>query len=292
MRVTRCVADLARGKPADLRLGGVPGRSGAASSCSMPTFLRRLQADTAYALRCVAAASRAGADSVDLCPETNGGALPHEVTEAVRRGRGASRAADRHPLPQRFGVRVGENCCRGACGLMQVQGTINGIGERVGNVDLLTVILEPGAEDGLHVRRARQTPPAHRRGQVRRGDMQHLGAGASSYTGSSAFAHKGGLHASAIARFPGVNTPRIRGQRDPHAHAVTCRPASACRPGAQPGDRAGEPHPETTQQILDEVKQREAQGYSLRRWRTVRSPSCCCAWGRYKPISRWRRASA
>lgn len=227
-------------------------------------FFDGYKANAAYALECVAAASRAGADSVDLC-ETNGGALPHEVTEAVR--------AVVEALP---GQQIGTHChndsgCAVAstlaavhAGATQVQGTINGIGERVGNVDLLTVIanLELKMDCTCVGRdRLRQltdvakfvaetcniSVPAHH-----------------PYTGSSAFAHKGGLHASAIARFPEAyehTRPEYVGNATRMLVSELAGKASLVAKARSLGIELGN-YPETTQQILDEVKQREAQGYS------------------------------
>ena len=100
------------------------------------------KANRDYALACVGAAVDAGADSVDLC-ETNGGALPFEVEQIV--------AATVAAFPnQAFGIHchndsgcaVANTLAAVRAGATSVQGTVNGIGERVGNTDLLTVIAD------------------------------------------------------------------------------------------------------------------------------------------------------
>ena len=105
-------------------------------------FFDGYKANSAYALACLRAASEAGADSIDLC-ETNGGALPFEVEEAV--------AAVAAALPEQAlgihchndsGCAVANTLAAVRAGVTQVQGTVNGIGERVGNTDLLTVIAD------------------------------------------------------------------------------------------------------------------------------------------------------
>lgn len=227
-------------------------------------FFDGYKANPAYALACVQEASRAGADSVDLC-ETNGGALPHEVEEATR--------AVVEALP---GQQVGIHChddsgCAVAStlaavhvGATQVQGTVNGIGERVGNTDLLTVIANLELKMGCECvgpEKLRQltdvakfvaetcniSVPAHH-----------------PYTGSAAFAHKGGLHASAIARFPEAyehTRPENVGNATRMLVSELAGKASLVAKAHTLGiDLAN--YPETTQRILDEVKQREAQGYS------------------------------
>ncbi len=105
-------------------------------------FFDGYKANPAYALACVRAAHEAGVDSIDLC-ETNGGALPHEVEAIV--------AVVASELPgQQLGIHchndsgcaVANTLAAVASGAMQVQGTVNGFGERVGNTDLLTVIAD------------------------------------------------------------------------------------------------------------------------------------------------------
>lgn len=102
-----------------------------------------------YALQCVEAALRAGADSVDLC-ETNGGCLPFEVEEVV--------AATVERFPEgNFGIHchndsgcaVANTLAAVRAGATEVQGTVNGYGERVGNTDLLTVIANLELKMGL-----------------------------------------------------------------------------------------------------------------------------------------------
>lgn len=227
-------------------------------------FFDGYKADSAYALACLSAAAQAGADSIDLC-ETNGGALPHEVSAAVE----AVVAA----LP---GQRIGIHChndsgCAVAStlaavheGAVQVQGTVNGIGERVGNTDLLTVIanleLKMGCEcigtDNLRqltdvakfvAETCNMSVPAHH-----------------PYTGSSAFAHKGGLHASAIARFPEAyehTRPELVGNATRMLVSELAGKASLVAKAHTLGIDLSH-YPDTTQRILDEVKLRESQGYS------------------------------
>ena len=105
-------------------------------------FFDGYKANADYAMACVRAASEAGADSIDLC-ETNGGALPHEVDAVV--------AAVARELPgQQLGIHchndsgcaVANSLAAVRAGVTQVQGTVNGFGERVGNTDLLTVIAD------------------------------------------------------------------------------------------------------------------------------------------------------
>ncbi|MBQ3105887.1 MAG: citramalate synthase [Eggerthellaceae bacterium] len=225
-------------------------------------FFDGYRANPEYALACVRAASEAGADSVDLC-ETNGGALPFEVEEIT--------AAVVRELP---GQTVGVHChndsgCAVAntlaavrAGATQVQGTVNGIGERVGNTDLLTVIanlqLKMGCEcvgaDNLRqltgvsqyvAEICNVSVPAHH-----------------PYTGSSAFAHKGGLHASAIARFSEAYEHASPESVGNTARMVVSELAGKASLAAKAASLGIELPDDAVQDMLDEIKQREAAGYS------------------------------
>ena len=222
------------------------------------------KANRDYALACVGAAVEAGADSVDLC-ETNGGALPFEVEQIV--------AATVAAFPnQAFGVHchndsgcaVANTLAAVRAGATQVQGTVNGIGERVGNTDLLTVIadleLKMGAECVGHRSLVQLTGVAQYVAELCNVSMPAHHP----YTGSSAFAHKGGLHASAIARFPEAyehTRPENVGNAQRMLVSELAGKASLVAKAASLGvDLAA--HPEQAQAILDDIKAREAQGYS------------------------------
>ena len=220
-----------------------------------------------YALACVRAAVEAGADSVDLC-DTNGGALPDQIGEAVR-------AVCALPFEDRD-FRVGIHChndsgCAVAntlaavrAGATQVQGTINGYGERVGNADLLTVIAN------LELKMGFQCVGSDKLRQLASvstyvAELCNFSVWAHTpYVGASAFAHKGGLHASAIARFPEAYdhvNPELVGNDARMLVSELAGKASLVTKAASLGfDLSDEP--ERAQFILDQVKDREAKGYS------------------------------
>ncbi len=217
-----------------------------------------------YALSCVRTASEAGADSVDLC-ETRGGGLPHEVEAATR--------AVTEMLPgQQIGIHThNDSGCAVAntlaairAGATEFQGTVNGFGERVGNADLLTVIADlelkmdctvVGEENLRQLTSVSQfvaescnmSVPTHH-----------------PYTGASAFAHKGGLHASAIARFPEAyehERPEAVGNTQRVLVSELAGKASLVKKASSLGIDLG-PYPDKTQEILDDVKDRENDGYT------------------------------
>ncbi len=227
-------------------------------------FFDGYAANPSYALDCVREASRAGAYSVDLC-ETNGGALPFQVEDAVR-------AVVKELPGQRLGIHchndsgcaVANSLAAVRAGATQVQGTVNGIGERVGNTDLLTVIADLELKMGMRCvgeQNLRQLT----------GVAQFVAATCNvsvpnhhPYAGASAFAHKGGLHASAIARFPEAyehTHPENVGNMQRMLVSELAGKASLVAKAKGLGiDLAA--HAEKTQAILDDIKQREAGGYS------------------------------
>lgn len=155
----------------------------------------------AYALKTLKAAIHGGADMIVLC-DTNGGTLPHEIQAIM------TEVTPHVILP--LGIHAHNDCGLALAnsliavesGASMVQGTINGYGERCGNVDLLSVIgtlqLKMGCqcisqekvkqltELSLYVSEVANVPPLNQR----------------PFVGKSAFAHKGGVHVSAIMKNP------------------------------------------------------------------------------------------
>ena len=148
------------------------------------------------------AAAEAGADSLVLC-DTNGGELPEVVAERVLELRGRlATPLGIHPHND-AGLAVANALAAVRAGCEQVQGTINGYGERCGNLDLVPLIatlqLKLG-QRGRHATRrcARLSEVSHYVAEVAN---QHPDPHAP-YVGRSAFAHKGGIHVAAIAKVP------------------------------------------------------------------------------------------
>src|SRR5664279_2070967 len=154
-------------------------------------------ADRAYALEVLRVAAEAGAEVIALC-DTNGGMLHTQLAGVV------------HAVARAVGIPLGIHChndtgCAVAnslaavdAGALQVQGTLNGYGERTGNADLLAVVAN------LQLKRGRVVLPGDRLRDATR--IAHAVSEITNvppysrqpYVGASAFAHKAGLHASAI----------------------------------------------------------------------------------------------
>jgi len=162
-------------------------------------FFDGYKADPSYALETLQAAARGGAETIVLC-DTNGGAMPWELTEIMRT---VKKAVDR-PL----GIHVHND---GECavantisavreGAIQAQGTINGYGERCGNANLCAIIPDLELKLGLaclpdnHL--AMLFDVAQFVAEVANlAPDEHM-----AYVGKSAFAHKGGIHVAAMRR--------------------------------------------------------------------------------------------
>jgi 2-isopropylmalate synthase len=164
-------------------------------------FFDGYKSNPSYALDCVAAAYDAGARWVVLC-DTNGGTLPDEVErivgEVAKRVPGDNLGIHCHNDTENA---VANSLAAVRAGVRQVQGTLNGLGERCGNANLISIVptlmLKMGYETG-----------------VTKDDLTHLTATSrmlderlnrppsrnAAYVGESAFAHKGGLHVSAIEK--------------------------------------------------------------------------------------------
>ena len=164
-------------------------------------FFDGYKANPEFALACVRKAYEAGARWVVLC-DTNGGTLPDEVERIV----GA--VADHIP-GDRLGIHchddtgnaVANSLAAVRAGARQIQGTLNGLGERCGNANLITVIptlmVKMGFETGLSEDNLRGLTHLSRWFDERLNQASDRGA---PYVGERAFTHKGGLHVSAIAR--------------------------------------------------------------------------------------------
>ncbi|AFR08795.1 citramalate synthase [Nocardiopsis alba] len=168
-----------------------------------------------YALSVVRTAAEAGADVVVLC-DTNGGMLPADITRVVTEVREATGVRLGIHAQDDTGCAVANTLAAVDAGATHVQCTANGYGERVGNADLFSVV---GA---LALKRGREILPEGCLGEMTRvstaiAEIVNLAPDTHRpYVGVSAFAHKAGLHASAIKVDPDLyqhTDPELVGNR-------------------------------------------------------------------------------
>jgi 2-isopropylmalate synthase len=225
-------------------------------------FFDAFRDDREYALDCLRAAAGAGAETVALC-DTNGSSLPGQVAEATAAVVGA--LGDR--------VRVAIHCHNDAeCGVAnslvavdvgarQVQATMNGVGERTGNANLVSIIANLQLKMGLPVlsdeQLARLTEAAHFVDEL----LNRPPNRSQAYVGRDAFAHKGGLHVAGVradsATFEHVDPALVGNTREllvselAGRHTVSERASAA---GLDLDDAAA-------QRVIDRVKLLEHAGY-------------------------------
>jgi len=233
-------------------------------------FFDGYKANPGYALSCLRAALEAGARWVVLC-DTNGGTLPADVGRITAEVIAAGVPGDRLGIHCHDDTGNAVACSLAAidAGARQVQGTLNGLGERCGNANLTTLIptlllkepyasrFETGVTDealsGL-VRVSRQLDDILNRVPLR----------SAPYVGASAFAHKAGLHASAILKDPSTYEhidPALTGNARiiPMSNQAGQSNLRARLAAAGIAVEKGDPR---LLRILELVKEREDQGYA------------------------------
>lgn len=166
-------------------------------------FFDGYRANLAYALEVVRVAAEAGADVIALC-DTNGGMLPDELSDVVAKVISDSAARIGIHCHNDTGCAIANSLAAVAAGASHVQGTLNGYGERTGNADLIAIIAN------LQLKKKQEVLPAGTLEEAFRiahavAEVTNVSPSARQpYVGISAFAHKAGLHASAIKVDPAL----------------------------------------------------------------------------------------
>ncbi len=232
-------------------------------------FFDGYKANPDYAIACLKAAEGAGARWMVLC-DTNGGTLPHEVEaivgEVVKHVPGSKLGIHAHNDTENA---VANSLAAIRAGVRQVQGTLNGLGERCGNANLVslipTLILKPGyaerfavgvSEDAL--RHLTQTSRLLDE-LLNRAPNRHA-----AYVGASAFAHKAGLHVSAVEKDPRTYehiAPELVGNQRHILVSDQAGRSNILSRLREAGIELDPRHPKVAR-LVEEVKEREFQGYA------------------------------
>ncbi|MDR2114508.1 MAG: citramalate synthase [Bifidobacteriaceae bacterium] len=220
--------------------------------------------DPGYALQCVRAAAEAGAEVVVLC-DTNGGMLPPWIEQIVTEVAAAVPVNLGIHCHNDTGCAVANSLAAVQAGAMHVQGTINGYGERTGNADLTAIIPNLVAKQQVNARAAPAladlTAVAHAISEV----TNIAPFARQPYVGTSAFAHKAGLHASAIRVDPDLYQhidPQTVGNDMRTLVSEMAGRASVELKGKELGfDLSGQGA--VLSQVTERVKDLEAQGYTF-----------------------------
>ncbi len=232
-------------------------------------FFDGYKANPDYALACVQAAYGEGTRWIVLC-DTNGGTLPHEVERIV--GEVCKKILGDHVgihAHNDTGQAVANTFAAVRAGARQIQGTLNGLGERCGNADLVSIIptlklkseyaqrFDTGVSDEALVNIARVSHALD--DLLNRAADRHA-----PYVGESAFATKAGIHASAIIKDPAtyehVAPERVGNRRKLLVSDQSGRSNLVAELG-RVGFAVGKDDPRLSR-LLDEVKEREAVGYA------------------------------
>lgn len=220
--------------------------------------------DRDYALAVVRTARDAGAEVVVLC-DTNGGMLPPQVSEivtAVREETGADLGIHCH---NDTGCAVANSMAALEAGAMHVQGTINGYGERTGNADLVTVVANLQLKRGYDLVEPERLRHALHLSHAISEVTNVVPYGRQPYVGASAFAHKAGLHASALKVDPDLYQhidPALVGNSMRTLVSDMAGRASIELKGKELGyDLAGQP--DLLARVVAAVKERELRGWTF-----------------------------
>ncbi|MDP2916619.1 MAG: citramalate synthase [Dehalococcoidia bacterium] len=165
-------------------------------------FFDGYKANKVYALKCLEAAANAGASCLVLC-DTNGGTLPEEIAEPVKKVVKAFKVPVAIHAHNDSGLAVANSLTAVKAGATQVQGTINGYGERCGNANLCAIVpnlkLKIGIDCVTDAQLAKLTEVSHYVSEIANLAPDPFAP----YVGYSAFSHKGGFHVSGIAKWEG-----------------------------------------------------------------------------------------
>jgi 2-isopropylmalate synthase len=213
-----------------------------------------------FALSVLAAAEESGAEALVLC-DTNGGSLPDDVGRAVADVRERTSAQIGIHCHNDAGCAVANSLVAVQAGATQVQGCINGYGERAGNTDLSAAI--PNLTLKLNIRTIpidrleRLTPVSHHIAEL----VNITPSPQQPYVGNSAFAHKGGLHASAVARSADLYEHVEPNSVGNGTRVVVSEMAGRSTLAMKAAELGLELDGEVLGRVLDELKRLEHEGY-------------------------------
>ncbi len=233
-------------------------------------FFDGYKANPDYALSCLRAALDEGARWVVLC-DTNGGTLPADVGRITSEVIAAGIPGDRLGIHchDDTGNAVANSLAAVMAGARQVQGTLNGLGERCGNANLTTLIPTLLLKEPFASQFDTGVTPAALKGLLKTSRtlddiLNRVPNRAAPYIGASAFAHKAGLHASAILKDPStyehidpalVGNERIIPMSNQAGQSNLRARLAAAGIEVAPGDPR-------LARILEVIKDREDQGYA------------------------------
>ncbi len=227
-------------------------------------FFDGFAANPEYALQTLRAAQEGGADLIVLC-DTNGGSLPGQIQAAIRRVQSAIKLRLGIHCHNDSELAVANSLAAVECGIVQVQGTMNGYGERCGNANLCSII------PNLEIKMGHSTIGPERM-KLLTGASRFVSQIANlphrkdlSFVGESAFAHKGGVHVSAVIRdaatYEHMNPDKIGNARRVLVSELSGKSNLLYKAQEMSLDIAE--HEERLRPALNRIKKLENQGYEF-----------------------------
>jgi len=227
-------------------------------------FFDGYKANREYALQCLKVAEEAGADLLCLC-DTNGGTLPFEIEEIINEVKKEVKSPLGIHAHNDSEVGVAVSVMAVKCGCVQVQGTINGYGERCGNANLCSIIPILKLKMGINCISDEQL---RKLTEISRhiAEIANLPQSPHQpFVGRSAFSHKGGIHVSAVVKHPGTYE-HIAPEKVGNERRVTISELSGVSnllvKAEQYGIKLKKETPET-KTLIRILKEMESQGYSF-----------------------------
>ncbi len=224
-------------------------------------FFDGFRSNRDYAMKCIRTAAEAGAEFVILC-DTNGGCLPTQILEIVKTVVADCNAKIGIHCHNDCELAVANSLAAVLAGAVMVQGTVNGIGERCGNANLCSLIPDLKVKMGCDI------------GDIdleNLTDLSHFISEISNcpanpslpYVGEKAFAHKGGMHVSALVRDPRTYEhipPDLVGN---HRRVLVSDMAGKASIGKKLSELGIDVDGPVTKEITDTIKNLEFKGYEF-----------------------------
>ncbi len=226
-------------------------------------FFDGFAANRDYALQTILAAQSAGAEII-VCCDTNGGSLPDRITKTIDSLKGQLRIPLGIHCHNDCDVAVANSLAAVDHGAVQVQGTINGIGERCGNVDLVSVAANLALKQGHEVLTGGKGVPHLTELSRYVYELANMNFRSNQpFVGRSAFAHKGGMHVHAINRvtqsYEHINPEAVGNERRVLVSELSGRSNIVAKTTRYKLDR----DEALMKRILDRVVELENQGYQF-----------------------------
>jgi 2-isopropylmalate synthase len=227
-------------------------------------FFDGFRANPDYAIECLKAAQQGGADWIVLC-ETNGGRLPGEIREALTQVNRAVKTPLGIHCHNDGELAVANTLAGVEMGVTQVQGTINGFGERCGNMNLISAIANLQLKMGKKCVTPARLKKLREVSQLFYELANIIPNKRQAYVGDSAFAHKGGLHVSGVIKNPETYEhidPEVVGNRQRVLVSDLSGRSNVVYKGKEYGIDLKDQN-DAVKEVLRRTKELEGQGYEF-----------------------------